>query len=108
MTTLGPAVDLGALDDFTSGEARQLRVEDRVLVVVRIDQDVYVLDDRCSHEDFSLAQGEVDVETCEIECARHGAMFDLHDGAPTSLPATRPVARYDARVRDGRVEVVLS
>ncbi|MGC8511246.1 MAG: Rieske 2Fe-2S domain-containing protein [Acidimicrobiales bacterium] len=108
MTTLGHVVDLGPLDDFGSGEARQVRVADRVLVVVRIDQDVYVLDDRCSHEDYSLAEGDVDVDVREIECARHGAMFALEDGAPTSLPATRPVARYEARVRDGRVEVVLS
>jgi 3-phenylpropionate/trans-cinnamate dioxygenase ferredoxin component len=100
--------DIGALDDFVNGGARQVRVDGRVLVVVRIEDDVYVLDDRCSHEDFSLADGEVDADACEIECARHGAMFNLKDGAPTSLPATRPVARYDATVLDGRVQVVTS
>ena len=101
------SLDIGALDDFVSGEARQVRVNDRVLVVVRIESDVYVLDDRCSHEEFSLALGEVNTETCEIECARHGAMFSLKDGEPLSLPATRPVAHYDVRQVDGRVEVVV-
>ena len=101
------SLDIGALDDFVSGEARQVRVNDRVLVVVRIESDVYVLDDRCSHEEFSLALGEVIVETCEIECARHGAMFSLKDGEPLSLPATRPVAHYDVRQVNGRVEVVV-
>ncbi|MGH9020228.1 MAG: Rieske (2Fe-2S) protein [Acidimicrobiales bacterium] len=101
------AVDLGALDDFTDGAARQVRVADRLLVLVRLGGDVYVLDDRCSHEDFSLADGEVDADAREIECARHGSMFSLVDGAPTSLPATRPVARYDARVDGGRVLVEL-
>ena len=43
----------------------------------------------------------------EIECARHGATFDLTSGAPCSLPATKPVARYEARVVDGIVEVEL-
>ncbi len=100
-------VDIGSLDDFVSGEARQIRVNDRVLVVVRIESDVYVLDDRCSHEEFSLALGEVNTETCEIECARHGAMFSLKDGEPLSFPATRPVAHYDVRQVDGRVEVVV-
>lgn len=100
-------VDIGSLDDFVSGEARQIRVNDRVLVVVRIESDVYVLDDRCSHEEFSLALGEVNAETCEIECARHGAMFSLKDGEPLSFPATRPVAHYDVRQVDGRVEVVV-
>ena len=102
------AIDIGALDDFVSGEARQVRVGDRVLVVVRIESDVYVLDDRCSHEEFSLALGEVNAETCEIECARHGAMFSLKDGEPLSFPATRPVAHYDVRQIDGRIQVVLA
>ena len=100
-------VDIGELSDFESGVPRQVRVEGRVLVVVRIDDDVYVLDDRCSHEDFSLAEGEVDCESAEIECARHGAMFRLKDGEAVSLPATRPVAHYDVRNFDGHLEVVL-
>ncbi len=96
---------IGALDDFVEGAARQVKAGDRTLVVVRIGDDVYVLDDRCSHEEFSLAEGEVDVETREIECAHHGAMFRLSDGEPTSLPATRPVHHYGTRVVDGRVVV---
>lgn len=101
-------VAIGTLDDFETGVPRQVRVADRVLVVVRIEGDVYVLDDRCSHEDFSLAEGEVNCETAEIECARHGAMFRLKDGEPMSFPATRPVAHYDVRNFDGRLEVVIS
>ena len=97
--------DIGALADFTTGAARAVRVEGRELVVVRIEDDLYVLDDRCSHEAFWLSDGEVDVESREIECARHGAMFDLVTGEPLSLPATQPVTRYDVTVRDGRVEV---
>ena len=100
-------VDIGTLEDFANGEARQVRAGGRVLVVVRIEFDVYVLDDRCSHEEFSLAEGEVNVQTCEIECARHGAMFSLKDGEPMSLPATRPVGHYDIRNNEGRLEVML-
>lgn len=100
-------VDIGTLEDFETGQARQIRIDERVLVVVRIDDDVYVLDDRCSHEDFSLAEGEVDVASCEIECAHHGAMFRLSDGEPMSFPATRPVAHYDVRHQNGRIEVMV-
>jgi 3-phenylpropionate/trans-cinnamate dioxygenase ferredoxin subunit len=101
------SVDIGSLDDYVSGETRQVRVDGRVLVVIRIENDVYVLDDRCSHEDFSLAEGDVNVETREIECARHGAMFRLSDGEPTSFPATRPVAHYDVRESNGRLQVMV-
>jgi 3-phenylpropionate/trans-cinnamate dioxygenase ferredoxin subunit len=88
-------VDIGVLEDFVDGEARQLRADDHVFVVVRIDRDVFVLDDRCSHEDFSLAEGEVNVEQREI------------DGQPMSFPATRPVAHYEVSTHDGRLEVMV-
>lgn len=101
------SVDVGALDDFAVGEPRQLHVAGKVLVGVRVGDEVFVLDDRCSHEEFSLAEGEVDLYTGEIECARHGAMFRLRDGEPMSLPATKPVGHYDVAIRDGRVEVSL-
>jgi 3-phenylpropionate/trans-cinnamate dioxygenase ferredoxin subunit len=99
------SIDIGTLDDFEQGVPRQLHVGGRVLVAVRIDDELYVLDDRCSHEEFSLSDGEVDLDTAEIECARHGAMFRLSDGAAVTLPATRPVAHYDVRSNDGRLEV---
>jgi 3-phenylpropionate/trans-cinnamate dioxygenase ferredoxin subunit len=99
--------DIGVLDDFELGVPRQLRVGGRVLVAVRVNDVVYVLDDRCSHEEFSLSDGEVDLDTAEIECARHGAMFSLSDGAALTLPATRPVGHYDVREQSGRLEVEL-
>jgi 3-phenylpropionate/trans-cinnamate dioxygenase ferredoxin subunit len=98
-------IDVGELSMFIEGIPQQTKIEGRILVLVRIGDTVYALDDRCSHEDFSLAEGEVDVATKEIECARHGAMFNLVDGTPASLPATRPVQSYDVVIRDGRVEV---
>ena len=99
------AHDVGPLHEFVDGAACARRVAGRELAIIRIGDVLYVLDDRCSHEDFPLSLGEVNVETCEIECERHGAMFNLKDGAPTSFPATRPVATYDVTVRDGRVFV---
>ena len=99
------SIDIGALDDFEQGVPRQLKVGGRVLMAVRIDDTVYVLDDRCSHEEFSLSDGDVDTDNAEIECARHGAMFRLSDGAALTLPATRPVGHYDVLERAGRLEV---
>jgi 3-phenylpropionate/trans-cinnamate dioxygenase ferredoxin component len=99
--------DVGTLEEYEPGVPRQLHVEGRVLVAVRVDETLYVLDDCCSHEEFSLSEGEVDVDTAEIECLRHGSLFRLSDGAPMTLPATRPVAHYDVHNNDGRLEVEL-
>ena len=102
-------VRIGQLSDFVDGEARQVRVSSLgiALVVIRLGDEVYVLNDRCSHEDFSLAEGEVDPSLGSVECARHGALFDVRTGDALTFPATQPVKKYDVVVRDGAVEVQL-
>ena len=95
------------LDDLTDGAARRYDIDGSRLALVRVGEQVFCIQDRCSHEDFSLAEGEVLPELLEIECARHGATFELTTGQPCSLPATKPVAVYDVVVRDGLVEVEL-
>jgi 3-phenylpropionate/trans-cinnamate dioxygenase ferredoxin subunit len=100
-------VSLGELSNFRAGEATTVEREGRTLVVVRLDDEIYILDDRCSHEDFSLAEGEVDEEQRAIECARHGALFSLETGDALTFPATQPVEKYHTRVINGLVEVDL-
>ncbi len=100
-------IRLCALDDLVEGTARRFDVGDLRLAVARIGDDVFCVADRCSHEDFSLAEGEVLADEREIECARHGATFDLLTGEPCSLPATKAVATYAVEIRDGEVEVTL-
>jgi len=94
--------ELAALDEAVPVRASVGGVE---VVVVRCGGELYCLEDVCSHERFPLSDGEVDPDTCEIECARHGSMFDLATGEPRSLPATRPVRTFAVTVRDGRVTV---
>lgn len=98
---------LCGLDDLVPGQGRRFDVGDRRLAVVRIGDDVYVIGDRCTHADFSLAEGEVDADEKHIECWKHGSSFSLVTGEPDVLPATRPVPVYDVEVRDGQVLVVL-
>lgn len=100
--------DAGLLVDFVDQSATNRRLNSRELVFVRLGEDIYVLDDRCSHEEFPLSLGEVNADECLIECERHGAMFHLKDGTPASLPATKPVATYDVTMRDGHVWVEMS
>ena len=96
---------LCALDELESGTARRFDVGSHRIAVVRIGDDVYAIGDRCSHADVSLSEGEVLADEYEIECWKHGSTFDLKTGEPQSLPATKPVPVYDARVVDGEVVV---
>jgi 3-phenylpropionate/trans-cinnamate dioxygenase ferredoxin subunit len=94
-------------DEIAPGEARRFVVGGTPIALVRIEDDFYALSDRCSHEDYSLSEGEVWAEDLELECPRHGSTFDLRTGEPCSLPATRPVPTYEVEVSGDEVAVVL-
>ncbi|HEX9696847.1 MAG TPA: bifunctional 3-phenylpropionate/cinnamic acid dioxygenase ferredoxin subunit [Actinomycetota bacterium] len=63
----------------------------------------YALADTCSHEESSLSEGLI--EDGEVECPKHGSLFDLKTGRALTLPATRPVATYAVRVEGDEIYV---
>ena len=96
------------VDELEPGTARRFDVDGHRIALVRIGDDFYAIGDQCSHEDYSLAEGEVFADEREIECWKHGSTFDLVTGEPQSLPATKPVPVYEVEVEDGDVKVVVS
>ena len=104
---MSEVIALCEVDELESGQARRFDVAGHRIALVRVDDEFHAVADRCSHEDYSLAEGEVWVDEREIECPRHGSTFDLLTGKPCSLPATHAVAVYEVRVADGQVSVVL-
>ncbi len=86
--------------DISPRSAKRYVVGGRAIAVVRSDEGIFAIDDRCSHADVSLSEGEVD--GCSIECWLHGSAFDLRTGVPLSLPAITPVPTFAIRlVGDG-------
>ena len=98
---------LCALEEIPSGSARRFEVGPHRIAIVRIDDDVYAIGDVCTHQDISLSEGDVYADDKQIECWKHGSAFSLITGEPESLPATKPVPTYEARVVDGQIEVVI-
>ncbi len=96
-----------ALDDIESGTAHRFTVGDVPVAVVRIDDDVYAVNDICSHAEVSLSGGEVWCAEREIECPKHSSTFSLTTGEPQTLPATQPIDVYMASVVDGHVMVTI-
>jgi 3-phenylpropionate/trans-cinnamate dioxygenase ferredoxin component len=83
--------------DIAPRTARRYVVAGRAIAVVHSDEGFFAIDDRCSHADVSLSEGEV--EGCAIECWLHGSAFDLRSGAPLSPPATGAVPTYAVRIQ---------
>ncbi|MSO57813.1 MAG: non-heme iron oxygenase ferredoxin subunit [Thermoleophilia bacterium] len=67
---------------------------------------LYAIEDRCTHDDGKLCEGDWEPEGCQVICPRHGARFDVRSGQPLTLPAYLPVATYPVRVRDDGMVVV--
>jgi 3-phenylpropionate/trans-cinnamate dioxygenase ferredoxin subunit len=104
---MGERVRLCGLAELTSGAAHRFDVDGRRLAVVRIDDDVYVIGDRCTHQDISLSEGEVHEDERTIECWKHGSEFSLETGQPSSLPATKPTPVYAVHLEGDDVWVEL-
>jgi 3-phenylpropionate/trans-cinnamate dioxygenase ferredoxin component len=100
-------VRLCSVEDVKPGEARRFDVDGNRIALVRIGDDWYAIGDRCSHEDYSLSEGDVWEDECELECPKHGSTFDLRTGEPQTLPATKPVPVYAVRVDGDDVNVEL-
>jgi 3-phenylpropionate/trans-cinnamate dioxygenase ferredoxin component len=100
-------VRLCSRGEIAPGEARRFDTHGLRVALVRIDDEFFAVGDRCSHEDFSLADGEVWPAECEIECAKHGSTFDLRTGEPCSLPATRAVPVYELVIDGDDISVVV-
>ena len=65
------------------------------------------LEDRCSHDDGPLVEGDWEPDECVVVCPRHGSRFDIETGRALTLPAYLPVETFPVRVENGLVKVTL-
>jgi len=98
-------IDICPLSELPPGERRIVTWEDVEIGVFNCDGELLAIEDRCSHDDGPLAEGELDVAACTIECPRHGSLFDLRTGVPKTLPAYEPVDTFPVLVEDGLIKL---
>jgi nitrite reductase/ring-hydroxylating ferredoxin subunit len=89
--------------ELREGEARCVEAEGTAVMVTRRDGAVYALSNHCSHRGGPLHEGEFEGHT--VRCPLHGSVFDLRDGALLHGPSAYPQPAWDARVREGQIEV---
>jgi 3-phenylpropionate/trans-cinnamate dioxygenase ferredoxin component len=100
-----PLVDVAPVDEFPPGSVKIVRAGSIAVGVYNLDGDLCAIEDRCSHDDGPLAEGEFDPEERVVVCPRHGSKFDICSGRPLSLPAYQPVDTFPVVVQDGWVKV---
>ena len=102
---MSPVIDICRLDELPPGERKLVEFDDLEIGVFNCGGTLLAIEDRCSHDDGDLVQGEFDEETCTVECPRHGSRFDLRTGKPLTLPAYVPVDTFGVSVEDGVIKL---
>ena len=94
---------IGTVDDFTEGEPTAVIAGERQIAVFRMGDDVFALNDLCTHGHARLSEGFVE-DGC-VECPLHQGLIDIRTGAPRCAPITEAVRAFPIRIVDARVEV---
>ena len=93
------------VDELPPGEMKLVVAGGGDVGVYNVGGELCALEDRCSHDDGPLCEGDWDPDEGVVVCPRHGANFDIRTGRPLTLPAFEPVATYPVRVESGTIEV---
>jgi 3-phenylpropionate/trans-cinnamate dioxygenase ferredoxin subunit len=98
-------IDVCPVSELPPGARRIVEWEDLEIGVFNCGGELLAIEDRCSHDNGPLAEGEVDEAACTVECPRHGSLFDLRSGAPKTLPAYVAVDTFPVRVEDDMIKL---
>jgi 3-phenylpropionate/trans-cinnamate dioxygenase ferredoxin subunit len=99
-------VEVATVDELPPGTMRLVPAGGHVVGVYNCGGSLHAIEDRCSHDDGPLCEGDWEPEACIVVCPRHGSRFDLETGIPMTLPAFEPVRIFPVRVRDDGMIVV--
>jgi 3-phenylpropionate/trans-cinnamate dioxygenase ferredoxin subunit len=98
-------VNVAPLDEFPPGSVKIVRAGEIAVGVYNLNGELFAIEDRCSHDNGPLAEGDFDPDEGVAICPRHGAHIDIRTGRPLSLPAVLPVETFPVLVEDGIVKV---
>ena len=66
------------------------------VALFRLDNNVYALDDLCTHAEASLSEGEI--FDCKVECPLHEGYFHLDTGTARMPPAEDDALAYSVKI----------
>jgi 3-phenylpropionate/trans-cinnamate dioxygenase ferredoxin component len=89
--------------EIKPGTTLKVMVGDAPVLLCNVDDQIYAIEDVCTHDGGELDQGELEGD--RIMCPRHGSYFDVRTGDALTLPAVLPVATYSVRVEGDDIYV---
>jgi 3-phenylpropionate/trans-cinnamate dioxygenase ferredoxin component len=98
-------VEVCPVEELPPGEVKIVHAGELSVGVYNLGGEFYALEDRCSHDNGPLCEGDFDLEEGVAVCPRHGANIDIRSGRALTLPAVEAVRTFPVRVVDGMVKV---
>jgi len=101
MNNSSEPVRLVPLDNLIKGKTKRIKHLGQSILLCRVEDSVYAVDDMCTHEDISLSLGVL----CEhrLRCPLHGSEFDVRTGKVLDEPADTDLPTYPVELVDGWV-----
>jgi nitrite reductase/ring-hydroxylating ferredoxin subunit len=96
-------VTVAQKDFLEPGELMYVEVDDEPVCVINLEGELFALNDVCTHEDASLADGTIDGDI--IECPMHGGAFYIRTGEPASFPVAVATEKYAVRIEGDSIQV---
>jgi 3-phenylpropionate/trans-cinnamate dioxygenase ferredoxin subunit len=96
------------VEDLPPGSVKLVHAGSITVGVYNLNGNYCAIEDRCSHDDGPLCEGDFDAEEGYAVCPRHGAHIDICTGRPLTLPAVLPVETFPVHVEGGLVKVDLT
>jgi 3-phenylpropionate/trans-cinnamate dioxygenase ferredoxin subunit len=89
---------VATIDELQSGQRKSVIFDETPVLLIRIDDDYFAVEDVCTHDGQPLTDGAL--EECQIACPRHGARFDLRTGQARCMPATESIQTFRVDIRE--------
>ena len=93
------------VEELPPGTMKLVHAGEISVGVYNVEGELHALEDRCSHDDGPLVEGDWEPEEGIVVCPRHDATFDIRTGNALTLPACIPVETFPVRVVYGVVKV---
>ena len=96
-------VEAAKVGELTAGEMKPVEAGDEVILLLNVGDELYAINDECTHQGCSLSEGSLEDDV--LECSCHGSMFNVRTGDVQNGPAENPVPTYSVQIEGGTVYV---
>ena len=98
-------ITLCSTDSFSENTMLEVIHEEHSYLIAKVDEEYFVVDNMCSHENSELILGCLKDKT--IKCSLHGSYFDLETGKALNEPADEPIKAYPAIIENNNICIEL-